>query len=352
MNMPTVSMKTTKSAAAFAVLLLGTACASTDPNYTKVPAGEGFQADSRSGRLMKYCAKLNQSGDYHVASGMCARAHEIEPQNPKPLMLLADSLIHMNRHEEAISAYRRVIEGNPRNQEALYRMGRTYMKMAAYSPAMSSFEAAAQIDPSDARVQNALGILKDQLGDHYGAQAHYRQVLVQDPKNISVANNLGLSLILSGNRTEAIALLSDVVSDPRATEISHRNLAMAYEGSKMPAVPMAEVETQQVSQLPAVTVLEQPISSFTAAPAHQPVQQPVQVAAVPPAQPKPVAAPASRVEDSLGALPYLGDDSITVSHRQSLPMIAPVGDDSLPTYLGQNDYQADGMRIQQVALLD
>ncbi len=350
MHMPTISMKSTKSAAAFAVMLLGSACASMDPQYTEVPADQGFQADSRSGRLMKYCAKLNQAGDYHVASGMCARAHEIDPQDPKPLMLLADSLIHLDRHNEAIAAYRRVIDSNPRDQEALYRMGRTYMKLASYEPAMTSFEAAAQINPGDARVQNALGILKDQLGDHGGAQGHYRAVLVRDPKNISVANNLGLSLILSGNHDEAIALLSDVVTDPRATEVSHRNLAMAYNGGNTPpAQPVAKVEAQQVGALPAVNVPAQPAATLSVAPAATPKTQ---VAAIAPARAKPAAVPASRVEDALGALPYLGDDSITVSQKRTLPMIAPVGDDSLPTYLGQNDYQADGMNIQQAARLD
>ena len=102
-------------------------------------------------------------------------------------------------------------------------------------------------DPTDPRIHNALGVISDQRGQHEAAQFHYREALAADPTNLSIASNLGLSLALSGQRDEAIALLNKVVSDPNASEVSHHNLALAYASEAKPQEPHqaeADVESE------------------------------------------------------------------------------------------------------------
>ena len=48
------------------------------------------------------------------------------------------------------------------------------------------------------------------------------------PKHYSLRNNLGLALVLGGRHDEGIEMLEDVATDPDATEVSHKNLQLAY----------------------------------------------------------------------------------------------------------------------------
>ncbi len=75
---------------------------------------------------------------------------------------------------------------------------------------------------------SAQGVYYDKMGDHQMAQKLYRQALVENPSDINIRNNIGLSLLLSGKKEEAAAVLQSVVSDPAATVQHRNNLALTY----------------------------------------------------------------------------------------------------------------------------
>lgn len=230
-----------KQAATLAVLLLASAC-TTSGAPQEMPEASGTSLEGNDGarveRLLKYCSRLNENQDYYLASGMCARAHELDPNNPLPLMMMADSFIGLQRPQDAVVAYEKLLASDPVHSEALYRLGKAHMDLGQNAQALKALESAAHVNPSDARVHNALAILHDQRGEHTTAQMHYRNALKLDPNSISIASNYGLSLVLSGQKYEAIEVLSKVVEDPRATSISHHNLAMAYAAPD----PVPEIE--------------------------------------------------------------------------------------------------------------
>ena len=114
-----------KIAAAFGVILLTTACAAS--SYDPMYVGLSKNLDGGVGQLLRYCSKFQKSGDLVTAAGLCDRAHKLEPENPVPLMQLADILNSMNQPAQAMTAYRMIIETAPRYTDARYELGKMHI---------------------------------------------------------------------------------------------------------------------------------------------------------------------------------------------------------------------------------
>jgi|GEM_PF-5057903 len=224
----TPDVKVSQLATVLALSLMTAACATpqaSGPDPVSVQTGS--DTVSRVERLLKYCDRLHEGGDIYMASGMCVRAHELDPSEPRPMMKLAEIFTQVDRKEDAISAYKTVLEHNPGHTEALYRLGRLYLDLGEEDKALQTFEIAALRDPGNWRVHNVIGVLKDKHGQHAVAQEHYRAALEADPNNLSVKSNLGLSLALGGEKKEALEVLGQVVADPNASAVAFHNLEIA-----------------------------------------------------------------------------------------------------------------------------
>ncbi len=211
----------------------------------------------RVDRLMKYCGKLSASGNLNVANGLCLRAHYLDPTNPLPLMLLADNFQKSGKDDVAVQSYQQILVNHPGNTGVSYRLGKLQAALGREEEAMGTLLAALAHAPNEPRLLNVVGILKDQKGEHSAAQFYYRESLALEPGNISVESNLGLSLALSGQAQEAVALLQGVVADPGANKISHRNLELAYKvAAENPVAdtadkdPIGESESSEAPQMP------------------------------------------------------------------------------------------------------
>ena len=238
MNMSSSKKLTLKNAVAITALVLLGACSSTaqvaqtNANSMNLYGPETDEATrSRVDRLTTYCKKLSSAKDLNLANGLCLRAHDLDPTNPLPLVLLASNFQIAGDDDRAIEAYQQVLTHHPENAEVSYRLGKLLAALGREQEAMETLLAGLEHNPDEPRLLNVVGILKDQEGDHSTAQFYYRESLESDPKNVSVENNLGLSLALSGQAEEAVALLENVVAQPGADEVSHRNLELAYKAA-------------------------------------------------------------------------------------------------------------------------
>jgi len=245
------------------------------------PAGFGKDPASRAERLVSYCDRMAKKGEMVTALGLCARAHEIDPDDPETLMKIAELLTTMNRQQAAVQTYNALLERHPRHHEARYSLGKLYMENGDVALAAIEFEHAMNSDPKDPRPYNALGILQDQAGAHDAAQALYRRALEQDPLNTSVRNNLGLSLALNGKRDEAIAVLAELAVDTEGSLGSERtvlrNLEAAYTarattGPASQAAPL-DVPGNVPDAAPLEPVAREPLEE----PAEDPVAAPAAV---------------------------------------------------------------------------
>lgn len=219
--------RSTKIAAAFGALLVTAGCAGIDTRYPQ-ESGLPPHLDGGAGQLLRYCDRFHKSGDLVSAAAMCERAHKLEPENPVPLLQLAEILDEMEVPQQAVAAYRRILDSNPGHVEARYRLGKQYVSMEQYDLAADEFRAGLRHDPNDPRLYNALGIANGLFGDHLGAQDAFRKGLEVDPSHVSLRNNLALSLVLNGSHEEGIAMLEELGAGSLANATTRENLQIAY----------------------------------------------------------------------------------------------------------------------------
>ncbi len=214
-------------AAALGALLVTASCTGLSAQNPSTQASLSNKLDGGVGQLMNYCGKLRSKGDLVIAAGLCERAHRLDPENPAPLMQLAEILTEMGQPRQATAAYQRIIETSPDHAEAQYALGKTYIALEQYDLALGHLQVALQNKPEDARIYNALGIANGLLGAHGSAQEAFQAGLQAAPGDVSLRSNLGLSLVLVGRYQEGITILEEVTADPAATETSVQNLQLA-----------------------------------------------------------------------------------------------------------------------------
>ncbi len=259
-----------------ALLVLGACSGSSQPQDSMSIHGDETDSATRArvNRLLAYCQKLSKAGEFHLAVGMCTRAHDLDPSNPLPLMEMASNYEAHDRAEDAVGAYQQVLTHHPSNREAAYRLAKLQLALGEADAALFGLQAALQQNPNETRLLNIIGVIKDQQGEHQMAQFYYREALAQEPENLSVSNNLGLSLALSGSPNEAVAVLNDVVDSPGADKVSHGNLSLAYASAEAaadresregdvaarigPKISMVPTEESPVSRLFSRNVLVDP----------------------------------------------------------------------------------------------
>ncbi len=183
--------------------------------------------EQRADFLLRYCNKMYEARELYTAASMCQRAFESRPTDPAPLYPLAEIYKELGSIQQAADTYRAAILINPDDFEALYGLAKTSIDLGKYDMAEAQLERALQLNDNDPRIYNAMGIVKDQQGEHDVAQALYRTGLLIDPDNVSLRNNLGLSLALTGDQAESVAMLRGVAGEARAGTVGSRNLALA-----------------------------------------------------------------------------------------------------------------------------
>ncbi|MDX1400931.1 MAG: tetratricopeptide repeat protein [Kiloniellales bacterium] len=237
-----------------AMLLALSACGAPQSQDTMNIHGQNVDEDTRArvDRLVSYCQRLSDAGNFYLSAGMCKRAHDLDPTNPLPLMIMAQNFERYERHEDALQAYGVVLENHPQSVEAAYSLSKLQLAQGYDKQALKTLQASLTHNPNEPKLLNIIGVISDQQGDHEMAQFYYREALAQQPENMSVSNNLGLSLALSGQADEAVRILNDVVASPSAPSTSHSNLALAYAAAEAEA----ELSTAESEQEQGATIIE------------------------------------------------------------------------------------------------
>lgn len=214
-------------AAALGALLVTASCTGLSAQNPSTRAVLPDKLDGGVGQLMSYCGKFRSKGDLVTAAALCERAHRLDPDNPAPLMRLAEILAEMGQPRQAVAAYQRIIKSAPDHAEAQFALGKAYITLEQYDLALGHLQVALQNKSEDARIYNALGIANGLLGAHGSAQEAFQSGLQAEPGDVSLRSNLGLSLVLVGRYQEGITILEEVAADPAATETSLENLQLA-----------------------------------------------------------------------------------------------------------------------------
>jgi Flp pilus assembly protein TadD len=178
--------------------------------------------------LMRIGAAAQAGGDLPNAVGVYRRAAELAPQEPAPLIAAGDALLQMGSVNEAIVSYNQALVRPGDTQGAQVGLAKAFLKTGKPQLALTPLSKALEASPGDPKLLLLLGVLQDLEGRHLEAQAYYRDGLTRTPGDRGLTVNLALSLAVSGDYSNAVAVLQPSATAPTASPNERQTLALIY----------------------------------------------------------------------------------------------------------------------------
>jgi Flp pilus assembly protein TadD len=178
--------------------------------------------------LMRIGAAAQSGGDLPNAVGVYRRAAEMAPQEPAPLIAAGDALLQMGAVNEAIVSYNAALVRPGDTRSAEIGLAKAFLETGKPQLALAPLSRALETNPEDPKLLLLLGVTKDLEGQHREAQAYYRDGLAHAPGDQALSINLALSFALSGDYSNAIAVLQPVAMAPSALPHERQSLALIY----------------------------------------------------------------------------------------------------------------------------
>lgn len=163
-----------------------------------------------------------------VAQGILSRS----PADKQALLMKGDAATQLGQNTDAEAAFLQVLTQDPQSVHGQIGLGRLRLGTDA-AAAATLFEDVLRREPANLNALNNVGIARDLLGQHQDAQAAYRKARSIDPSNIAARVNLALSLAMTGNAPEALALIEPLANDPSgSTKLRHDYAAVLAMGGR------------------------------------------------------------------------------------------------------------------------
>jgi|GEM_PF-1609886 len=206
-NMLTPGRRFALCAVLAAPLLIG--CVSDTPSNTAAITREQQAADDPRAMVRIGDAARDQ-GDLKTATAFYGRAAALRPQDPAYVTPYAETLAASGELGRAMTVIRKARNGADAETDIRFLLlqGRLLTSSQRPMDAIALLNPAITQHPNNAALQIGLGIALDTAQDFTGAQTAYRRALQISPTNIPAQNNLALSTALSGNPTQALAVLT------------------------------------------------------------------------------------------------------------------------------------------------
>lgn len=260
----------TKFLLIMAPLIIVSGCTTiADPGNSTSQAAAKMQAEPTPDRLVRYCRRMAETKNLRIAIGICQRALAAAPENPEPVIILAEAYLEAEQRAEAAEAYRFALSIDDQSGKAHFGLGKLYLRDSRLEEARPHLEAAMLSGTQDPSIFNALGVLEDQSGNHVSAQVFYQAGLELDPDNTALANNYGVSLLLSkpseiGNNIYGqLPPEQGLNEEPSATEpLETRQFSSASAEKRIPAR-----NQPNKPNTPVVSALEKAVTSSASVPA-------------------------------------------------------------------------------------
>lgn len=213
-----------------------------DPLATNGRTGDA--PDLKYPAVMHIADASRSVGDYANAINLYRHAATMEPKSPDPFAALGETLLAMDKPDEAIINYNAALKLSPHDQVALRGLAKAYLKTARPDLASSPLSIAYRDNPNDPKLLQLVGVADDFIGQHGNAQVRYRQGLRLAPADRSLALDLALSLALSEKFDEAINMMRPLAYAPTATPQERQTLALIYglKGDQKSAMELARMD--------------------------------------------------------------------------------------------------------------
>jgi tetratricopeptide (TPR) repeat protein len=120
----------------------------------------------------------------------------VVPSPPPTQEELGDALMHHQRYQAAIEAYK---NAPAKSADLWNKLGIAYQMLYNYQDAVRCYQTSVKLDPRNAHVYNNLGTIYDALKQYKPAERMYRKALKYEPASALVLKNLGTNLLAQHN---------------------------------------------------------------------------------------------------------------------------------------------------------
>lgn len=143
------------------------------------------------GPWVQRAVALEKAQKWEEMLAWCQQWTGKEPQSAAAWYSLGNAYGNLNRHQEAIDAYRQALKIRPNDAKVWCNLGAAFNTLKRHDEAIDGYRQALKIDPADAVTWNNLGNAYGDLKRHDEAIEAYRQALKIRPDYAEAWCNLG-----------------------------------------------------------------------------------------------------------------------------------------------------------------
>lgn len=151
----------------------------------------GFGNYVRMLQVVTYCDDYLKSSQWQDALDNCNQAIELNPKSTHALYGRGSALLNMERHEEALAAFEKVVELEPINQEALLASAVVASKLGKEEVSRKYLKEYLDLNPGDIQVRLNIATKIAQEGDPVAAVALIEEVENNDTTNLVLREYAG-----------------------------------------------------------------------------------------------------------------------------------------------------------------
>ena len=161
-----------------------------------------------------------EAGDYEASAQALLRAIEKEPFEPIYTNNLGVLYTKMEKHDEAIEAYKKMLEIQPESYTANKKIGELYGFMQDYEKAAPFYKKAVELSPDDPDAFYNLGACAMNLHDFPGAMEAFSNAIELKSDFAAAYYQLGMVQVNQNNKEDAVKNLEKFLElapeDPNA----------------------------------------------------------------------------------------------------------------------------------------
>lgn len=193
-------------------------------------------------------------GDYGAAIAAYTQVSRMQPENPEPLVIMAQ--LHMINQDipAAYAVARRAVDIAPENAAALTALARAEDWLGEFETALDRALDAFEIDPNNVETLAVLGEIYTDVGNTDIAREYVDQALALDPQNVLAIRNDAYLLERLGQYDEALATLD------RALAIEPQRADLFMEKARIYRVGLADYANALVAYRNAVEANKTPVT--------------------------------------------------------------------------------------------
>ncbi len=143
---------------------------------------------------------------------------KLYPEDVRVHSLKATLFTSLNRPDDAIGAYHRILEIDPHRYELFQKIGELYERKGDFEQALDYYEKFAGHYPGDPKSFEIIGKLNRQTGNLEKAKEYYEKALLLEPGNSAVLAILAATEADLGNAAKAAEQFEDALSSAKTAK--------------------------------------------------------------------------------------------------------------------------------------